>query len=172
MSLDTDELMPFTIHLNGQLCKTKEFTQSIGLIIDRKPTYKNHFENAINKGQKNWNSFQRKCLKPWGLTLSNLLFETVIQPQLIYASQFGNTQLKKLQEQQNRCLRPISKKCMSLPMSSCEVSLGVPPLDIRFQSNCAKFLTELKQINRIYWLKLTSTHLIDRASLRKLSEKI
>ena len=52
LSLHTDEPMPSTIHTNGQICKPTEFTMSLGLIIDRKLTYKNHLDTAINKGQK------------------------------------------------------------------------------------------------------------------------
>ena len=88
MSLHTDEPMPSRIYLKGQLCKAKEFTKSLGLVIDRKLTYKNNLDNAINKRQKSCNSIQRKCSKRCGFTLNTprLLFKTVIQPQLIYAS--------------------------------------------------------------------------------------
>ena len=129
MSPDTDEPIPSTIYLNGQLCKTKEFTKSLGVIIDRKQTYKIHLDKALSKGQKSWNSVERKCSKRCGLLLNSqkLLFKTVIQPQLIYASPiWAHSHLKKLQVQPNRILRSNFKNCMSPPRSACEVSLGVP----------------------------------------------
>ena len=86
--LHTDEPIPSTIYHNGQLCKTKEFAESLGLIIDKNLKYKNHLNNAISKGQKSWNSIQLKSSKRWGLTFNpqTFLFKTIIQPQLIYAS--------------------------------------------------------------------------------------
>ena len=116
--------------------------------IDRKQTYKIHLDKAISKGQKSWNSIQWKCSKRCCLTLNTqtLLFKTVIEPQLIYASPiWATSHLKKLQVQPNRILRSNIKNCMSPPRSACEVSLGVLPLDILLQSISAKFLTKLKQ---------------------------
>ena len=98
MSLHADEPIPSitTIYRNDQLCKAKEFTKSLELIVDRKVTYKNHHVNAISKRQKSWNAIQRKCSKGWGLTLNpGFLYKTVIQPQLIYASLFWAFSLEK-----------------------------------------------------------------------------
>ena len=44
--------MSLTMHPNCQLFKTKEFTKLLGLIIDRKLTYKNHLDNTSLEGEK------------------------------------------------------------------------------------------------------------------------
>ena len=69
----------------------------------------------------------------------------LLLPQLIFASSiWAHSHLKKLQVQQNRILRWILKYCISPPRSACDVLLGVPPLNILFQSINAKLLTKLK----------------------------
>ena len=52
ISLHTDEPIPSTIYLNGQLCKPKQFTESLGLIIDRKLTYKKKISTMLSKKDK------------------------------------------------------------------------------------------------------------------------
>ena len=150
ISLHQSPPIPSTIYLNSLLSKTKEFTKSLILIIDRKLTYKNYLNNAISKGQKTWNSIQRKCLRRLGphLTLRRFFFSKPLSNRNSFMlPQFRNILNWKI----------YNSKRMAL--SACEVLLGVPRLETLFQSISSMLLTKLKQnqsdiVAEVYYNKL------------------
>ena len=74
--------------LNGDPCKIKSHTKSLGLVIDYQLTYGQHAEATAEKANPKGNTFSCLCNNKWSLTIPTLTlhYETTILPLLLYAS--------------------------------------------------------------------------------------
>ena len=75
------------ILLNGERCKTKQTTKSLGLTIDTNLTYRKHASITASKALTSWRLLKSKYSNRWGLSIPTqaYLYKTIIRPQLLYA---------------------------------------------------------------------------------------
>ena len=131
------------ILLNGEQCKTKQTTKSLGLTIDINLTYREHTSIASTKALISWRLLTSKCTNRWGLSIPTqvFLYKTIFRPQLLYAEPiWAQRNYASLQIVQNRIIRSIMKHSMSPKITAIEVLMGIPPIDIYCSSIDIKFL--------------------------------
>ena len=58
------------ILLNGERCKTKQTTKSLGLTMDTNLTYREHTSITASKALTSWRLLKSKCSNRWGPSIS------------------------------------------------------------------------------------------------------
>ena len=152
--------------LNGDPCQIKSFTKSLGMVIDNQLTYRQHAEATAEKENREWNTKSSLCNNKWSLTIATLmlLYKTTIVPLLLYASPILFERNRcSMQRVQNSFIRAVFDRSCSPNIESCQVLLGVPPIDILSMSINIKFLIKVKFANDL----LTAAH--DSSVLRQKS---
>ena len=137
------------ILLNGERCKTKQTTKSLGLTVDTNLTYKEHTSNTASKALTSWRLPKSKCSNRWGLSIPTqaYLCKTIIRPQLLYAEPiWAQRNYASLQIVQNRIICYIMKHSVSPKITAFDVLMGIPPIDIYCSSIEIKFL--IKAVNK------------------------
>ena len=153
------------ILLNGEQCKTKQTTKSLGLTIDINLTYRENTSIASTKASISWRLLTSKCTNRWGLSIPTqvFLYKTIIRPQLLYAEQiWAQRNYASLQIVQNRIIRSIMKHSMSPKITAIEVLMGIPPIDIYCSSIDIKFL--IKAVNNDDLVTATHVKTLTRPS--------
>lgn len=74
--------------IDKKVIKFTETVKYLGLIIDKKLTFKQHIKDKIEKATNNLSYLRRLSASNYGLTpvLSNLMYTSVIEPSLLYCS--------------------------------------------------------------------------------------
>ena len=155
------------ILLNGERCKTKQTTKSLGLTIDTNLTYREHTSITASKALTSWRLLKSKCSNRWGLSIPTqaYLYKTIIRPQLLYAEPiWAQRNYASLQVVQNRIIRSIMKHSMSPKITAIEVLMGIPPIDIYCSSIEIKFL--IKSVNKDDLVTVTHVKTLTRPSSR------
>ena len=153
--------------LNGDPCPIKSFTKSLGMVIDNQLTYRQHAEATAEKANRKWNTISSLCNNKWSLTIPTLilLYKTTILPLLLYDSQIWFEKKSQQHAKGTKYFhqRTVFNRSYSPNIESCQVLLGVPPIDILSVSINIKFLIKVKFANDL----LTAAH--DSSVLRQKS---
>ena len=145
------------IILNGERCKTKQTTKSLGLTIDTNLTYREHTSITASKVLTSWRLLKSKCSNRWGLSIPTqaYLYKTIIRPQLLYAEPiWAQRNYASLQVVQNRIIRSIMKHTNSPKITAIEVLMRIPPIDIFCSSIEINFLFKSENKDDL----VTATH--------------
>ena len=129
--------------LNNELCVTKNATKSLGITIYNKLNYKEHSERLREKVKRSWDRISRVGGSKWCLSIPTLLmlYKTIIIPQLMYASPIWFEQNKTIGVKiQQHFIRSVFRHSYTPNSSTCEVLLGLPPLDFYIDEIEIKFL--------------------------------
>ena len=176
----TDNTDP--IFLNGERCKTKQSTKSLGLTIDTNLTYREHTSVTASKAVTTWRLLKSNCSNRWGPSIPTQAYldKTIIRPQFSYAEPiWAQRNYASVQTVQNRIIRSIMKHSMSPKITAIEVLMGIPPIDIYCSSIEIKFL--INAVNKDDLVTATHVKTLTRPSslsslllskLRKLKELI
>ena len=136
------------IVMNGNLCKVKSSTTSLGIQIDDKLNFLEQTEQSIAKAKRNWNLIACKCTRKYSLSIATqvFLYKAIILPQLLYGAPIWyHKNVEKLQKFQNSVLRSIFKHAPSPSIQASEALIGQPPVDILCESIAIKFAIKLKE---------------------------
>ena len=166
----TSKLEEYPIVLfGGQVLKVVDSHKYLGVIIDRKRTWRKHIEATAEKAEKSLRLILRLCDTKRGVSqrLLILLYESSIRPILEYASEVwgdvSKTNAQKLTTVQHHALKAsLGVNRRSHTADVC-IEAQVPPLEprrklqvLRFWKNLhihprplTKFLTELPQKKRL-----------------------
>ena len=143
--------------LNGDPCKIKSLTKSLGMVIDNQLTYRQHAEVTAEKANRKWNTISNICNNKWSLIIPKLvlLYKTTILPLLLYTSPIWFERNHcSMQRVQNNFIRTVFNRSYSPNIESCQVLQGVPPIDILSMSININFLIKVKYANDL----LTAAH--------------
>ena len=103
------------IRINNQVVESSDSVQYLGMIIDKKLTFKKHIDKLRVKGEKALRILSYMSGTNWGLSVKHrkLIFKNFILPKITYGeeifSQAPKSYLKSLDTVQNQALRIISR---------------------------------------------------------------
>jgi len=170
------------VYFGGQVLKVVDSHKYLGVIIDRKLTWRKHVEATAEKAEKSLRLILRLCDTKRGVSqrLLILLYESCIRPILEYASEVwgdvSRTNAQKLTSVQHHALKSsLGVNRRSHTVDVC-IEAQVPPLEprrkiqvLRFWKNLhvhprplTKYLTELPAKKRLH--KKQRSSFLERAS--------
>ena len=152
----------------GQTFPVKENVKFLGVILDSKLSGTPHINHIIKKCEKNINILRSLSGVWWGSHpyTQKLLYNALIRSHLDYGSFLlepcNKEALRSLDKIQSKCMRIIIGAMKSSPINALQVECVEPPLSLRRQYLCDRFVTKIFQ---------SSSHiLLDK--LRELSQLI
>ena len=146
--------------LHGSRVQVRESTRYLGLIIDKRPNWKDHVDHLRAKCTSSANLIKHVSHLSWGADRKTLqrLYTTIVQSKLDYGAQvYGASEsnvLKRLGPIQNACLRAITGAFRSSPAVSLCVEMGMLGLPLDFSRD----MLTLKHFFKIQSLPNSPTH--------------
>jgi ribonuclease HI len=132
------------LELNGQKIEMTESAKFLGVILDKKLTWKHHIEHLISKCQKRLNLMRAVSGSKWGASKKALLmiYRALIRPVLDYGAvtfcTANDTNLKKLEKIQNQALRICCGASVGTAIVALQNECGEMPLHLRWLGNSLK----------------------------------
>lgn len=144
-------IAPPPLHLNGTHIAYSREAKYLGVILDRRLTWKSHFSYAIQKTHFAVNSISSLIYNP-NLSIDNkiLLYKTVIRPILLYAAPVWGcaapSNLQKLQTVQNKTLRKIRRADWYHRNSRIHSDFRIYPIRHEIQKLATNFYNNIHSI--------------------------
>ena len=166
------------ININGVQVPSTDTVEYLGLIIDKKLTFKKHIDKLKTKGEKALRILSYMCGKKWGLSARHrkLLYTNFILPKITYGEEIYNmapdSYLKSLDYIQNQALRLISRNLKKTNIEVLHIINQIEPLRIRRAKKQVHLYTRFCQnpdnpASEIY----TETRPLFSANLNRLGHK-
>ena len=132
-----------TVRINSYPAEVKEKAMRVlGVWVDPKLQWKEHIQQAVNKGNAAFNALSRITASTWGPSMrrSRLIYSAVVRPAMLHGSQvwstqgngkpLPNTMTKPLQRVQNQCLQRITGRYKRTPTAALERETMIPPITV------------------------------------------
>ena len=135
MFFDCDSLPE--IDINGNKLTASNVVKYLGVLLDKKLTFKNHIKMLSNRGLKSLRILSYLCGRKWGLKSRHrlYLYLNYILPKFSYGEELfdsaSKTHLQKLDVIQNQALRIISRTIRTTKTELLPILTKVDPLYIR-----------------------------------------
>jgi len=126
-----------TIKLHGTPLKTEEEVTYLGVIYDKKQTWRPHIQKAEGKARRKISIMRKLAGTTWGAneTILKRVYEGAVRPHLEYGSPAwstaSKTHLQALDTVQDQALRVITGAMRSTPIKTMEETVGIQPLSDR-----------------------------------------
>ena len=139
-----------TLTLYGRDIPKKENTKFLGMILDRKLSWKPHIMSLKGETMRSLNVLRTISRINFGPDRKTLLqlYWAVCRSKLEYGSQLyssaGSTVLKELDPVQNEALRICTGAFRSSPVTFLQVEAGVPPLSLQRDEQCLRYLLRVE----------------------------
>ena len=179
-----------TLVLKGQPLEISKRAKYLGVILDNKITWKEHFENKCHKFITSLWLCRRAIGSNWGLKPDTLLwiFKAILRPRLTYASIVWWSRVKqkaamaRLERLRGLILRGITGASKSSPTMALGALIGIEPLHLTIAAEASKAAWRIgENSSTVISKKLRATVDIakrpvmkmmrDRTSLRYLFDK-
>ena len=165
-----------TQKLSGQQLEISKRAKYQGLILVKKLTWKNHFENKCNKFIALW-LCRRAIRSNWGLKPDILLwiFTAILQPGITYAPLVWwirvkqKTTMASLERLRGLILRGITGASKFSPKTTLGVLMGLKPLHLTVTAEAGKATWRIgKNTSTVISKKLRTTDSIARRPIMKM----
>ncbi|CAH2097448.1 unnamed protein product [Euphydryas editha] len=142
-----------SLHINNQPITIQNHVKFLGVILDSKMSGVQHLNYISNKCEKNINILRSLSGVRWGSHpySQKLLYNAIIRSHFDYASfvlePCNKVALSYWTRLQAKCLRIIAGAMKMSPTNALQVELVDPPLHLRRQFLCDRFLINAVQIS-------------------------
>ncbi|GBO37413.1 putative RNA-directed DNA polymerase from transposon X-element, partial [Araneus ventricosus] len=142
------------ILLNGNVIPVVSEEKFLGVLLDRKLTFKPHVSNLKKKCNKSLDLLKVLSSKSWGADYDTLLkiYRALVLSKLDYCSivygSAAKTVLQSLDSVHHQGLRLISGAFRTSPVQSLYVMTGELPLQLRREKQCIKYYFKVKSNRR------------------------
>ena len=142
------DFIPLTLY--GNDIPRKETTKFLGMILDRKLSWKPHIQTLKGEAMRSLNVLRTVSKINYGPDRRTLLrlYWALCKSKIDYGSQIYSsaapTTLEELNPVQNEALRICTGAFRSSPVPSLQVESGVPPLKIQRNEQCLRYITRLE----------------------------
>jgi hypothetical protein len=126
----------------------------LGVWVDRKMTWKQHVQNAQEKGRAQFDAFARVVASTWGPSFqkSRLLYTAVVRPTLLYGIEtWAPTEAKQksalidpLEKVQTATLKKVLGAYKRAPTAAVQRETAVPPLALYTEARLIKSAQRVK----------------------------
>ena len=150
------------ITLHGSRVQVRENTRYLGLIIDKRPNWKDYVDHLRAKCTSSVNLTKHVSHLSWGADRKTLqrLYTTLVQSKLDYGASKSNV-FKRLEPIQNACLGAITGSFRSSSAVSLCVETGMLPLD---------FSRDMLTLEHLYKIQSLPNSLTHRAVIGSLGD--
>ena len=158
------EKLDYSISIENQVFNPKDQVKQLGLILDRKLSFKPHIEYRLNLAKATFYKYKRLGSTYKGLSFTNLrnLYISCINSLADYSSiiQYKENNpyniLKKFQTLQNQALNTILGTFKGSPSKALEIEAAIPPPDIRFKKQLNSYTIRILTLLKNYLIRLES----------------
>ena len=166
-----------TVDVKGQHLEISKRAKYLGVILDNKLTWKDHFENKCDKFITTLWLCRRAIGSNWGLKPDILLwiFAAILRPQLTYASIVWwsrvkqKTAMARLERLRGLILRGITGASKSSPTTALGTLMGLEPLHLTITAEAGKTAWRIgDNSNTVIWKKLRTTINIAKRPVMKM----
>ena len=166
-----------TLELKGQRLEISKCAKYLGVILDNKLTWEDHFENKCNKFIKTLWLCRRVIGTNWGLKADTLLwiFTAILRSRLIYASIVWwsrvnqKTAMAKLERLRGLILRGITGASKSSPTTALGALMGLEPLHLTIKAEAGKAAWRIgENSSTVISKKLRTTANIAKRPIKKM----
>ena len=144
---------PSHIKLHNYQLPYRTSTKFLGIVLDQKLNWKGHINHIIKKSENAINLLKTFCRHKWGAdpNVALIFYKTLVRSILDYGCIFygsaADTHLKKIERIKNKCIRISIGYLPSTPCTVLEAETGEPPLNLRREYICNKFILKLESKN-------------------------
>ena len=142
------DFIPLTLY--GNDIPRKETTKFLGMILDRKLSWKPHIQSLKGEAMRSLNILRTVSRINYGPDRRTLLrlYWALCKSKIDYGSQLyssaASTTLNDLNPVQNEALRICTSAFRSSPVASLQVEAGVPPLQMQRNEQSLRYITRLE----------------------------
>ena len=141
------------LQVQGQNIEKEETPTYLGVRLDSRLTFKEHFDDITSKVSKRLNLLKRLASTNWGTNKKTLrqLYTGYVRAVFDYSAPLQVTASKynksKLDRKQNEALRFVCGGLRSTPNSACEIDANIEPLNNRRERIAALTLERFKRMD-------------------------
>jgi len=134
---NSDEWKTVKLSINSTDIRIEQTAKFLGMIFDRRLTWKNHIEYVVTKCKKRLNLMRAVSGRCWGasqrslLTIYRSLIRSVIDYGAIAYDNASESQLAKLDSIQYQALKISTGAMVATPLATLQVHCEEPPLQLR-----------------------------------------
>lgn len=138
------------LFLNGNKLQVENKARFLGLIMDSKLSWNDHFNNIVDRCRKTLNLMRMLSGSAWGADKNTLLiiFKTLILSKITYgAAAYVNAskyQINKLEVLQNSAMRIACGSISGTLISAMQVECGLPPIDLLLLKHSINYFNIIK----------------------------
>lgn len=138
------------LFLNGNKLKVDSKAKFLGLIMDSKLSWNEHFNYIVDRCRPRLNLMRMLSGSAWGADKKTLLiiYKTLILSKITYgAAAFVNAskyQVNKLEVIQNNAMRIACCAISGTPISAMQVECGLPPIDLQILKHSINYCNIIK----------------------------
>jgi ribonuclease HI len=136
--------------LNGQNMKVDDKVKFLGIILDKRLTWKYHFEYIENKCKKRLNLIRKLTGTQWGASKESLLtiYRALIRSLLDYGAEVLDSASQNMKAKfdviQSKCLRLCCGAMIGTTLTSLQNECGELPLELRRYKQQLNYVTKIK----------------------------
>jgi len=152
------------LNIGGQVIKVEDKVKFLGIIFDRRLTWKNHFEYIENKCKKRLNLMRNLTGTEWGASKESLLtiYRALIRTLLDYGAEALDSATQNLKAKfdviQSKCLRICCGAMLGTALVSLQNECGELPLEIRRYKQQLNYAIKIKTTDNHPNRKLLEDH--------------
>jgi len=141
------------LQVQGQNIEKTETPTYLGVRLDSRLTFKEHFDDITSKVSKRLNLLKRLASTNWGTNKKTLrqLYTGYVRAVFDYSAPLQVTASKynrnKLDRKQNEALRFVCGGLRTTPNSACEIDANIEPLNNRRERSAALTLERFKRMD-------------------------